>query len=171
MVIFFCIFRDFFKMKIIKKQLVIFFVILIISITNSLAHEYKIGNLKILHPYIIETPPGAITAGGYMKIVNTGHQHDHISLVTVDFAKVCEIHEMKMENDMMKMREVKDELEISAQSSVELKHKGYHIMFMKLLKPMIKGETHEGTLYFEKAGNIKIIFTVEKMSFKLGDNS
>jgi hypothetical protein len=158
-------------MKIIKKQLVIFFVILIISITNSLAHEYKIGNLKILHPYIIETPPGAITAGGYMKIVNTGNQNDHLSLVTVDFAKVCEIHEMKMENDMMKMREVKDELEISAQSSVELKHKGYHIMFMNLLKPMIKDETYEGTLYFEKAGNIKIIFTVEKMGFKLEDNS
>ena len=158
-------------MKIIRKQLLIFFAIFNIFVTNSLAHEYKIGNLKILHPYIIEMPPEAMTAGGYMKIVNTGNQNDHLSLVTVDFAKVCEIHEMKMENDMMKMREVKDELEISAQSSVELKHKGYHIMFMKLLKPMIKGETHEGTLYFEKAGNIKIIFTVEKMSFKLGDNS
>ncbi len=158
-------------MKVIRKQLVIFFAIFNIFITNSLSHEYKIGNLKILHPYVIETPSGARTAGGYMKIINTGTQTDYLSLVTVDFAKVCEIHEMKMENDMMKMREVKDELEISAQSSVELKHKGYHIMFMKLLKPMIKGETHEGTLYFEKAGNIKIIFTVEKMSFKLGDNS
>ena len=106
-----------------------------------------------------------------MKIINTGNQNDYLSLVTVDFAKVSEIHEMKMENDVMKMRKVKDELEISAQSSVELKHKGYHIMFMNLLKPMIKGETHEGTLYFEKAGNIKIIFTVEKMGFKLEDNS
>jgi len=158
-------------MKIIKKQLVIFFVIFIICITNSLAHEYKIGNLKILHPYIIETPPGVMTAGGYMKIVNTGNQTDHLSLVTVDFAKTSEIHEMKMENDVMKMREVKGGLEIPAHGSVELKNRGYHIMFMNLLKPIIKGETHEGTLYFEKAGNIKVIFTVEKMSFKLEDNS
>ena len=158
-------------MKIIRKQLVIFFAIFNIFITNSLSHEYKIGNLKILHPYIIETPPGARTAGGYMKIVNTGNQTDYLSLVTVEFTKVTEIHEMKMENDVMKMRKIKGGLEIPAGGFTELKHEGYHIMFMNLHKPMIKGETHEGTLYFEKAGNIKVIFTVEKMDFKLEDNN
>ena len=82
-------------MKIIRKPLVIFFAIFNIFITNSLAHEYKIGNLKILHPYIIETPPGAKTAGGYMNIGNTGDQTDYLSLVTVDFTKVAEIHNRK----------------------------------------------------------------------------
>ena len=70
-------------MKIIRKQPAIFFAIFNIFITNSLAHEYKIGNLKILHPYIIETPPGAKTAGGYMNIGNTGNQTDYLSLVTL----------------------------------------------------------------------------------------
>jgi hypothetical protein len=158
-------------MKIIKKQLVIFFAIFIICITNSLAHEYKIGNLKILHPYIIETPPGVKTAGGYMKIVNTSNQTDYLSLVIVDFAKASEIHELKMENDVMKMREAKGGLEIPAHGSVELKYRGYHIMFLNLLKPIINGKTHEGTLYFEKAGNIKVTFTVEKIGFKLEDNN
>ena len=158
-------------MKIIRKQLVIFFAILNIFITNSLAHEYKIGNLKILHPYIIETPPGAKIAGGYMKIVNTGNQTDHLSLVTVDFAKSAEIHEMKTENDVIKMRKIKGGIEIPAKGFIKLKHKGYHIMFMNLLKPMIRGETHEGTLYFEKAGNVKVIFIIEKMGFKLEENS
>ena len=158
-------------MKVIRKQLVIFFAIFNIFITNSLTHEYKIGNLIILHPYIIETPPGARTAGGYMKIVNTGNQTDYLSLVTVEFTKVTEIHEMKMENDVMKMRKIKGGLEIPAGGFTELKHEGYHIMFMNLHKPMIKGETHEGTLYFEKTGNIKVIFTVEKMDFKLEDNN
>ena len=109
-------------MKIIRKQLVVFFVIFNIFITNSLAHEYKIGNLKILHPYIIETPPGAKTAGGCIKIVNTGNQTDYLSLVMVDFTKVAEIHEMKMENDVMKMRKIKGGLEIPAKNFVELKH-------------------------------------------------
>ena len=158
-------------MKVIRKQLVIFFAIFNIFITNPLAHEYKIGNLKILHPYIIETPPGAKIGGGYMKIINTGNQTDHLSLVTVDFAKFSEINEMKSENDVIKMRKIKSGLEIPAKDFTELKHVGYHIMFMNLLKPMIKDETYEGTLYFEKAGNIKIIFTVEKMGFKLEDNS
>ena len=158
-------------MKIIRKQLLIFFAIFNIFVTNSLAHEYKISNLKILHPYIIETPPGAKTAGGYMKIVNTGNQTDHLSLVTVDFAKVAEIHEMKTENDVIKMRKIKGGIEIPAKGFIELKHKGYHIMFMNLLKPMIRGETHEGTLYFEKAGNVKVIFIIEKMGFKLEENN
>ena len=158
-------------MKIIRKQLLIFFAIFNIFVTNSLAHEYKIGNLKILHPYIIETPPGAKISGGYMKIVNTGNQTDHLSLVTVDFAKVAEIHEMKTENDVIKMRKIKGGLEIPAKDFTELKHKGYHIMFINLHKPMIRGETHKGILYFEKAGKIKVIFAVEKMGFKLQENN
>jgi len=158
-------------MKIVGKQLVIFFAIFNIFITNSLAHEYKIGNLKILHPYILETPPGAKIAGGYMKIVNTGNQTDNLILVAVDFAKVAEIHEMKTENDVIKMRKIKGGLEIPAKDFTELKHERYHIMFMNLLKPMIKSETHEGILYFEKAGNVKVIFTVEKMGFKLEENN
>jgi len=158
-------------MKIIRKQLLIFFAIFNIFVTNSLAHEYKIGNLKILHPYIIETPPGAKIAGGYMKIVNTGNQTDYLNLVTVDFAKVAEIHEMKTENDVIKMRKIKGGLEIPAKDFTELKHKGYHIMFINLHKPMIRGETYEGILYFEKAGKIKVIFAVEKMGFKLEENN
>ncbi len=158
-------------MKIIRKQLVIFFAIFNIFITNSLAHEYKIGNLKILHPYLIETPQGAKRGGGYMKILNMGNQNDHLSLVTIDFAKVAEIHEMKTENDVIKMRKIKGGLEIPAKDFTELKHKGYHIMFINLHKPMIRGETYEGILYFEKAGKIKVIFAVEKMGFKLEENN
>jgi hypothetical protein len=92
-------------------------------------------------------------------------------LVTVDFAKSAEIHEMKTENDVIKMRKIKGGIEIPAKGFIELKHKGYHIMFLNLLKPMIRGETHEGTLYFEKAGNVKVIFIIEKMGFKLEENN
>ena len=157
-------------MKNVKKQLSIFFVIFTIYITNSTAHEYKIGNLKILHPYIIETPPGAMVAGGYMKIVNTSNQFDRLNAVVVKFAESSKIHEMKMENDVMKMREVKGGLKIPAHGSVELKQGGYHIMFMNIIKSMTAGETYEGILFFEKSGNIKVLFSVEEADFKLKDN-
>ena len=157
-------------MKIVGKQLFIFFIIFNIFLTNSLAHEYKIGNLKILHPYIIETPPGAVVAGGYMKIVNTSNQFDRLNAVVVKFAESSKIHEMKMENDVMKMREVKGGLKIPAHGSVELKQGGYHIMFMNIIKSMTAGETYEGILFFEKSGNIKVLFSVEEADFKLKDN-
>ena len=92
-------------------------------------------------------------------------------MITVNFAKVAEIHEMKTENDVIKMRKIKGGLEIPAGDFTELKHEGYHIMFMNLLKSMVRGETHEGTLYFEKAGNVKVIFAIEKMGFKLEENN
>ena len=157
-------------MKNVKKQLSIFFVIFTIFIANSTAHEYKIGNLKILHPYIIGTPPGAVVAGGYMKIVNTSNQFDRLNAVVVKFAESSKIHEMKMENDVMKMREVKGGLKIPAHGSVELKQGGYHIMFMNIIKSMTAGETYEGILFFEKSGNIKVLFSVEEADFKLKDN-
>jgi hypothetical protein len=105
-----------------------------------------------------------------MKIVNTSNQFDRLNAVVVKFAKSAKIHEMKMENDVMKMREAKDGLKIPAHGSVELKHRGYHIMFMNLIKSMTAGETYEGILFFEKSGNIKVLFSVEEVGFKLKDN-
>jgi len=156
--------------KIFKIKLEIFIAVFVISTTDLAAHEYKIGNLKILHPYIIEIPPRAVVAGGYMKIVNTSNQFDRLNAVVVKFAKSAKIHEMKMENDVMKMREAKDGLIIPAHGSVELKQRGYHIMFMNITKSMTAGETYEGILFFEKSGNIKVLFSVEEADFKLKDN-
>ncbi len=157
-------------MKIFKIKLEIFIAVFVILTTDLAAHEYKIGNLKILHPYIIKTPPGAVVAGGYMKIVNTSNQFDRLNAVVVKFAESSKIHEMKMENDVMKMREVKGGLKIPAHGSVELKQGGYHIMFMNIIKSMTAGETYEGILFFEKSGNIKVLFSVEEADFKLKDN-
>ena len=54
-------------------------------------------------------------------------------------AKTVQIHEMKMEGDMMKMRPVAA-IEIPANSTVELKPGGYHVMLMGLNKPLAKGD-------------------------------
>ena len=90
-------------MKIFKIKLEIFIAVFVILTTDLAAHEYKIGNLKILHPYIIETPPGAITAGGYMKIVNTGNQSYNLAAIVVGFAKAAEIHEIIMDVHVIRL--------------------------------------------------------------------
>ncbi len=65
-------------------------------------------------------------------------------------AGVVEIHEMAMENDIMKMRQIPG-LDLAAGRTVELKPGGYHVMLMDLKQPLKGGESVPITLVFEDA--------------------
>ncbi len=71
---------------------------------------------------------------------------------TSPVAGVVEIHEMKMEGDVMKMKAVPG-LELPAGKMVELKPGGYHVMMMDLKKELKAGETVPVTLVVEGADN------------------
>ena len=66
-------------------------------------------------------------------------------------AGIVEIHEMKMEGDVMKMKAI-TALELPAGKTVELKPGGYHVMMMDLKKELKAGETVPVTLVIESAG-------------------
>ncbi len=70
---------------------------------------------------------------------------------------------MSMDGGVMKMRELKNGLEIPPGATVELKPGSYHIMMMNLSRPLAKGEKVKGSLTFEKAGKVDVEFTVEAM--------
>lgn len=125
------------------------------------AHDYKLGSLEIEHPFARATPPNAPVSGGYMTIHNSGETADRLISGKADFADRVEIHEMKMEGDVMKMRQLADGLEIPAGGEVELKPGGYHIMFIGIDSQFKDGETRSATLTFEKAGSIDIDFQVQ----------
>ncbi|WP_421851917.1 copper chaperone PCu(A)C [Oricola sp.] len=127
---------------------------------SALAHDYKIGDLVIEHPTARATPPNAPVSGGYMIIRNEGSEADRLIAGSAPFAGKVEIHEMKMENDVMKMREIEGGLEIPAGGSVELKPGGYHVMFMKLNEQLKEGEMVKGTVVFQNAGEIELGFKV-----------
>ena len=129
--------------------------------TGADAHDYKVGPLVINHPWSRATPKGAAVAGGYMKITNTGTTPDRLTGGSIEIAKRFEIHEMRMDGSVMKMRELTNGLEIPPGAAVELKPGSYHIMMMNLSKPMTKGERVKGSLTFEKAGKIDVEFAVE----------
>jgi periplasmic copper chaperone A len=138
--------------------------VLSLSAAVSLAHDYKLGALEIGHPYARATPPNAPVSGGYLTIRNTGDEADRLIGGKAGFADRVEIHEMSMENDVMKMRELADGLEIPAGGEVVLKPGGYHIMFIGLDSQMAEGESRTATLTFEKAGSIEVDFSVENVN-------
>ena len=72
-----------------------------------------------------------------------------------------ELHEMKMDGNVMQMREVVGGLEIKPGQKVQLNPSGYHVMFTGLREPLKQGDTLKGQLRFEKAGTVDIEYRVE----------
>jgi len=134
---------------------------LVFATTAVSAHEYKAGSIEIKHPWSRATPKGASVAGGYLKLINTGTAPDRLVGGTSEIAGKFEIHEMSMDNGVMKMRPLANGIEIKPGQTVEFKPGGYHLMFVGISKPLEQGKRVKGTLEFEKAGKVDVEYAVE----------
>ncbi|MEI8157805.1 MAG: copper chaperone PCu(A)C, partial [Burkholderiales bacterium] len=74
------------------------------------------------------TVPGQKATGAFMKL--TAKEGTKLVAISSPVAGVGEVHEMKMEGDVMKMRAVTGGLDLPAGKAVELKPGGYHVMLM-----------------------------------------
>jgi hypothetical protein len=132
---------------------------LALSAAPTLAQEFKAGDIVVEKPWARATPKGADVGSGYLTIQNNGAAPDRLIGGTADFASV-EVHQMKSENGVSEMRELKDGLNIPARGLVGLSPGGYHLMFTHLTHPLTKGESVKATLNFEHAGPVEVEFSV-----------
>ena len=127
------------------------------------AQDYKLGSLEISQPWTRATAPTAKAGGGFVTITNKGTTPDRLIAARSTASDKVEIHEMKMEGSIMRMRELDKGLELPAGGTVELKPGGYHLMFMGLKAPFAAKSRVPLTLVFEKAGTIDVELDVEAM--------
>lgn len=127
------------------------------------AHDYKVGALEVAHPWTRATPATAQSGGGFLTVINKGTTSDRLIAARSAASDRVEVHEVRMENNVMKMRELEKGLEIPAGATVMLKPGGYHIMFMGLKAPFAKDAKVPLTLVFEKAGSLDIVLDVEAL--------
>ena len=106
-------------------------------------------NIDIKDAWIRTSVPGQKATGAFMKI----SAKNSVKLVGASSpaAGVTEVHEMKMEGDVMKMRAIPGGLDIAAGKTVELKPGGYHVMLMDLKATLQKDSTIALTLVFKDA--------------------
>lgn len=89
--------------------------------------------------WVRATVPGQKATGAFMKI--TAKEPARLVSVTSPVAGVVEIHEMKMDKDVMQMSALVKGLELPAGQTVELKPGGYHVMLMDLKAPLAATST------------------------------
>jgi periplasmic copper chaperone A len=130
------------------------------------AAEVKAGDLVISDSWSRATPGGAQVAGGYLTIANNGSTADRLVAGTADVAGKVEIHEMAMDNGVMKMRPLDKGLAIEPGKTVKLAPGGYHVMLMDLKGPLKEGDRVAVTLEFEKAGKVQTTLDVQGVGAK-----
>ena len=134
--------------------------LLVLLAGPALARDYKLGALQIANPWTRATPPTAPAGGGFLTITNTGTGADRLIGARSAAASRVEIHEMRMDGNIMRMRELEKGLEIPPGATVTLKPGSTHVMFMGLKEPLKQDARVPVTLVFEKAGSIDVEFSV-----------
>jgi copper(I)-binding protein len=147
----------------------VFFVIvglagsLMLSPSFAQASEFKSGSLTINQPWARPTIGKAPNSAAYLKITNHGGAPDTLIGVKSDVAKRVELHTVKKDGDIMKMRAVKDGITVAAHKSVELKPGGYHIMLIGLSRKLNDGDIFELSLQFKMQGEVPVKVKIQKM--------
>jgi periplasmic copper chaperone A len=147
----------------IMRRILLLLALAILCGATAVARDYKLGALEISAPWARATPPSAPAGGGFLKITNTGSTSDRLVSANSPAAELVQVHEMKMDGNVMRMREVEKGLEIPAGGSVTLAPGSFHLMMMGLKAPLKQGASVPLTLVFEKAGRIDVDLAVEAM--------
>ena len=92
--------------------------------------------------------PGQMGTGAFMTL--TASQPLKLVGASSPAAGVTEVHEMKMDGDVMRMRAIPS-LSLPAGKPVQLKPGGYHVMLLDLKAPLKVGSTVPLTLQLEDA--------------------
>ena len=132
------------------------------TLAQNVTQTVTTNAIKVENAYTRATVPGQQVAGGFMKIENKGASVDQLISASSPAAGEVQLHEMAMEGNVMKMRQVKD-IAVPAGGAVELKPGGYHLMFMGLKGPFAAGETVPVKLKFAKAGELEVRLPVNAM--------
>ncbi|MYM26452.1 copper chaperone PCu(A)C [Duganella sp. FT135W] len=117
-----------------------------------------LAQVTVSEPWVRATVAAQKATGAFMTLTST----QPVTLVGVSSpaAGVVEVHEMKMENDMMRMRQLPS-LPLPAGQPVKLAPGGYHLMLLDLKQPLKDGDKVALTLEIEDAKKVRSTVVVD----------
>lgn len=119
------------------------------AVLLSLSGHLYAQNVDVKDAWVRTSVQGQKATGAFMKI--TAKEGSTLVGVASPVAGVAEVHEMKMDGDVMRMRALPNGLALPAGKTVALTPGGYHVMLMDLKATLPKDSTIPLTLTFKNA--------------------
>lgn len=113
------------------------------------SHSTLAQTVAVSDGWVRATVQGQRATGAFMRL--TAKESAKLVAGSSSAAGIVEIHEMKMDNDVMKMTPLTNGLDLPIGKTVELKPGGYHIMLMDLKAPLAVNSNVSVTLTFQDA--------------------
>jgi hypothetical protein len=132
--------------------------ILIAALVWAATGSIAWAQVSISSPWARSTVPGQMGTGAFMTIVSK--EGARLLGAASPVAGVVELHEMAMDNNVMKMRAIPG-LELPAGREVQLKPGGYHVMLLDLKRPLKAGEKVQIELRLETRDGKRVTQPVE----------
>ena len=120
------------------------------ALLAGMAHAQSVD---VKDAWVRTSVQGQKATGAFMKL--TAKDGANLVAASSPVAGVTEVHEMKMEGDIMKMKAVAGGVVLPAGKTVELKPGGYHLMLMDLKAALPKDSTIPLTLVFKDAKGVE----------------
>ena len=117
-----------------------------------------LAQVTVTDPWVRATVPQQKSAGAFMRVQSAANLR--LVGVSTPAAGRAELHEMAMENNTMRMRQV-DGIDLPAGQAVNLASGGYHVMFFDLKRQLKEGETVPVTLVVQDGAKKRSSVTVE----------
>ncbi len=136
---------------------------LALLLVASAAVAAKSGGVRVENAWTRAVPAVAPVAGGFLTVVNDGDGADRLLRIETDIAQRVEIHQMRNDGGVMRMRALPEGVVVPAHGRVELKPGGYHLMLIQPKRALVEGGRFEATLVFQRAGRVKATFDVRGM--------
>lgn len=133
--------------KISIKPLATVFALCALALFNHAAMAQD-ATLKVDEPWVRATVPNQHATGAFMRL--TSSAAGRLVAVESDAAKHVEVHEMALQDNVMKMRQVPG-IDLPAGQAVDLKPGGYHVMLIDLARQITPGDHIALTLVVEDA--------------------
>ncbi|WP_428772618.1 copper chaperone PCu(A)C [Vibrio sp.] len=120
------------------------------------------SDLAVSQAYARATPPNAVNSAVFATFIN----HDKADRVIVsaasDAAEKVELHDVIVEGEVMKMRQI-DSIRVKANSDLVLKPGSLHIMLLGITQPLAEGQKVTITLTYEDGGRFSFDAPVKKV--------
>ena len=124
-----------------------------VALAATLAVPAFAQSVDVKDAWVRVSVPGQKATGAFMKI--TAREGSRLVAASSPVAGVTEVHEMKMDGNVMTMRAVQGGLELPAGKTVELKPGGLHVMLLDLKAALPKDSTIPLTLVFRDGKGVE----------------